>query len=183
LFYWDFDTYYSTKDWHEAGRFIRHNLAKYPDSGKEISHNNLAGRSPEVEVISVPSDSGQAQVVSKILEKSGMDGNDGDETAIVLADEELLMPVLHALPENLREINVTMGYPVNATPVFSLMQHLIMLQKNTGRHGGKTARYHYNDVLNVLQHQYISLRFPEDTRNIAQDIHARNRITIPEADL
>ena len=183
LFYWDYDSYYIRKDWHEAGRFMRRNLEKFPDSGKNINHGNLEGRSPEIEVISVPSDSGQAQVVSNILDQAAIHEAAGEETAIVLADEELLMPVLHALPDSLKEINVTMGYPVNATPVFSLIQHLIELQKNSGSKGRKTGYYFHEDVLKILQHQYISLRVPDDASRLVQDINARNRIYIPEKEL
>jgi CRISPR/Cas system-associated exonuclease Cas4 (RecB family) len=183
LFYWDFDTYYTSRDRHEAGRFIRSNLEKFPDSGTDICHTNMESHTPEVEVFSIPSDSGQAQVISKILAQSDIETSSGEETAIVLADEELLMPVLHALPEGLKEINVTMGYPVNATPVFSLIEHLINLQKNTGSPGGKGKKYYHEDVLKVLQHQYISLRYQEEAKDLVQDIHKKNRIYLPMGDL
>ena len=30
LFYWDYDEYYTTHEWHEAGYFIRDNCRRYP---------------------------------------------------------------------------------------------------------------------------------------------------------
>ncbi len=179
LFYWDYDKYYTEKEWHEAGRFIRKNLEKFPDSGRNITRSNLEGRSPAVDVFSVPSGSGQSQIVSRILQQEVPGTAGWEETAVVLADEELLMPLLHALPEGMEEINVTMGYPVTAAPVFSLVEHLISLQGNAGH--GKSGAYHFEDVLKILQHQYVSHQ--EDARELIQDMHSRNRIFIPESDL
>ncbi len=183
LFYWDFDNFYLENEMHEAGRFIRKNLDRYKDSGHRISHDNLLNAGKQIQVYSMPGDSGQAQLIHHILGQAQESEALGEETAIILADEELLIPVLHALPENLDAINVTMGFPVKAAPVFSLIEHLITLQRNTRERKNGIIRFYYPDVLAVLQHQYILMCEPADARAMVREIHEKNRIYVNTGDL
>jgi CRISPR/Cas system-associated exonuclease Cas4 (RecB family) len=183
LFYWDYDEYYLGNEMHEAGRFIRQNLSSFSDAGKDFNQMNLADSGKNLQVYSIPSDAGQAQIVHKILEEARVKTDLGEETAIVLADEELLIPVLNALPQDLKEINVTMGYPVSATPVFSLIEHLIALQRNIKGGKGKDIRFYYADVLPLIQHQYISLRQRKDAAGVVREIHEQNLIYLPPGKL
>jgi hypothetical protein len=183
MFYWDFDNFYLENEMHEAGRFIRMNLDRYKDSGHRISHDNLLNAGKQIQVYSMPGDSGQAQLIHHILGQAQESETLGEETAIILADEELLIPVLHALPENLDAINVTMGFPVKAAPVFSLIEHLITLQRNTREWKNGVIRFYYPDVLAVLQHQYILMCEPVDARAMVREIHEKNRIYVNTGDL
>ncbi len=183
LFYWDYDEYYLGNEMHEAGHFMRENLSRFKDSGKSFNQLNLTGTPKEITVYSIPSDAGQAQLVNTILEKTQKLAELGEETAIVLADEELLIPVLNALPPELSEINVTMGYPVSATPVFSLIEHLIALQRNLRESKGNDPRFYHEDVLPILQHQYISLREHGDSVSKVREIHEHNLIYINQSQL
>ena len=182
-FYWDFDNHYLENEMHEAGRFMRKNLGLYKDSGHGISHDNLRKPGKKIRVYSIPGDSGQAQLIPRILGRAGQEGTPGEETAIILADEALLMPVLHSLPENLEEINVTMGFPVRAAPVYSLIEHLIDLQRTfrAGKNG--SAMFHYHNVLAILQHQYVMMAEPGDVRELVNGIHEKNRIYIGTEEL
>lgn len=177
-FYWDYDEYYLGNEMHEAGRFMRENLSAFRDAGQAFNQQNLMASGKNIQVYSIPSDAGQAQIVHNILEKAGLEQESGEETAIVLADEELLIPVLNALPRKLTEINVTMGYPVRATPVFSLIEHLITMQRNIREDKGTETMFYYMDVLPVLQHQYITLRQRGDADDIVREIHGQNLIYI-----
>lgn len=178
MFYWDYDEYYLGNEMHEAGRFMRKNLSDFRDAGQAFNRKNLTVPGKNIQVYSIPSDAGQAQIVHSILEKAGLERESGVETAVVLADEELLIPVLNALPRQLTEINVTMGYPVRATPVFSLVEHLITLQRNIRSSKGGETMFYYMDVLPVLQHQYITLRQRADANTIVREIHGQNLIYI-----
>ncbi|MBL0104458.1 MAG: hypothetical protein IPP51_12320 [Bacteroidetes bacterium] len=74
---------------------------------------------------------GQAKYAGQLLDgiiKSG--SYIPERTAIVLPDEKLLFPVLYAIPEEAGDINVTMGYPLRQTPLFTLFDDFIALQKN-----------------------------------------------------
>jgi hypothetical protein len=183
LFYWDYDEHYLGNEIHEAGRFIRENLGNFRDDAAAFDHKNLVERTRDINVYSIPSDSGQAQLVHSILEKTLDNGSPGEETAIILADEELLIPVLNSLPGSLGEINVTMGYPISATPVFSLIEHVIEMQRNLRENPGGEVILYYKDVLPVLQHQYITLRQRLDSRELAVRINEQNQVYIKAGSL
>lgn len=63
-----------------------------------------------------------------------MSSEEALRTAVILPDEHLLIPVLNAIPEQIRRINVTMGYPLAGTPVASLIEYILALQKNVRLH-------------------------------------------------
>ncbi|MBR1872961.1 MAG: PD-(D/E)XK nuclease family protein [Bacteroidales bacterium] len=73
-------------------------------------------------VLSVPSSTGQASFIPQILK--GLEGS----TAIVLPDESLLVSVLNSIPEDIKDINVTMGYPLKGSAIASLLSQAASLQ-------------------------------------------------------
>ena len=185
LFYWDYDEYYMDST-HEAGHYIREYLKHYP--------NELAGLSPEdkkqlynnfsqkkdITYISASTENIQARYVNQWL-KSNLRYKEGKNVAIVLADEGLLQSVIHSLPTNkdLQEVsgydedekisyNITLGYPLQQTPFYSLLQQLIKLQGLGHPKHSDYYRLHY--VLMALRHpyaRYISVRH-QDLLNILE---------------
>ncbi len=179
LFYWDYDEYYM-KDNHEAGHYIREYLRHYPNELAEKPHQELReiydnlSNKKDITYISAATENIQARYVNQWLkEKHRYKG--GKSVAIVLADESLLQSVIHSLPTN-EEIkslpdytegdkityNVTLGYPLQQTPFYSLIQQLIKLQ-GIG-HPRHSDNYRLHHVLMVLRHpycQYISARYGE----------------------
>jgi len=133
-----------------------------------------------VEIIAVPSNSGQAKLLA------GLDGvfryNDPVRTAVVLPDESLLLPVLSSLPDKVTDINVTMGYPLRDNPVYGLVMHLISLQKNAIDDGGKCL-FHHNDVMALLQHNDLRGTRPEVAERIIRVIRERNLVYIEEKEI
>ena len=154
-FFWDYDNYYLERSSQEAGKFICKNLELGSESG--ISHDNLQNIK-SINVLSTSSNVAQCQCVVDILEsiaaKSG--GVLDKETAVVLTDENLLMPLLYALPEKFKvrretkgdrvverpAVNVTMGYPISATPLPSFIMAVTALQKSL-RIRGKAKKKRY----------------------------------------
>ncbi|GAH61992.1 unnamed protein product, partial [marine sediment metagenome] len=158
-FYWDYDEHYLVNQFHEAGFFIRKNLKKFPSPLRDFTFNNLTRIDKNIEIISVPSDVGQTKLINQVLQKiHNPDDIKYFNTAVVLADEHLLMPVLHSIPEEITEINVTMGYPVRNTPVFSLVKKIIELQQYIKTGSGGNFLFYYKQVLSILNHQYIASR-------------------------
>jgi hypothetical protein len=103
-------------------------------------------------------------------------------TAIVLPDEHLLIPVLNSIPESIRSINVTMGYPLAGTPIASLVEYILMLHKNV-RYIDRQAAFYFRDVLPVLNHRYILSTAPEVIPGLVKDVTQNNKIYIPSASL
>ena len=177
-FYWDYDQYYL--EGHEAGRFLRSNLAAFPSPDMGIDRD--FSKPKNIRFINTAYDIAQAKILPRLLDdlSSGQDGNP-DRTAIVLADEQLLLPVLNSLPEDLPSVNVTMGYPVNATPAFSFLLSLIQLQKNAREK--QAMQFYYKDVLAILNHQYMGVLRDERIEELSRHIHKHNKIYLAPEEL
>ncbi|MDR2232555.1 MAG: PD-(D/E)XK nuclease family protein, partial [Tannerella sp.] len=103
-------------------------------------------------------------------------------TAIVLPDEQLLIPVLHSIPEEITQINVTLGYPLSGAPIASLMESIFEIQQKVRRRDEKTLFYH-REVLAILNHPYISSACPDEIAALTGEITAHNKIFISAAEL
>ena len=161
-FYWNFDDYYM-KNHHESGHFIRQYLDKFPnelDNKNEKIYNHLA-QPKDIAYISAKTDTAQARFVSQWLLEEGKNRiADGRDTAIVLCDENLLQSVVHALPEEVKKVNITTGYPLAQSPFATLVNQLIALQ--TDGYDTKRKRFRQRYLDRVLRHPY-AIYFDFDT--------------------
>ncbi len=158
---WDIDHYYFKDERQEAGLFFREYAKRstfeksFVNAYPEATPSNLIGSSAKnVTVTAVPVGISQAKIVGQQLSVQMSSSTNFENTVIVLPEEHLLFPVLSALPEEIAKINVTMGYPLNNTPLYSLFEHLIALQINLKRSKG-TTYLPYRQVLGILKHPYI----------------------------
>lgn len=116
-FYFDYDGPYLSDPQNRASLFMEENLrdfhSRYPISQEEKYQD------PEITWVSVPSTIGEVHEVNRILSNIvSANCPDLTRTAVVLPDEQLLIPLLHAFPESVSKINVTMGYPLRATSLY-----------------------------------------------------------------
>lgn len=162
-FYWDYDQYYMDGN-NEAGHYIRQYLPYYPNELAEYPqqeiYNNMT-KNKDITYISAPTENIQARYVNSWLKENGR-YKMGRNVAIVLSDESLLQSVIHSLPQEVGSINITIGYPLQQTPFYSLIQQLIQLQGIGHSKQGDTYRLHY--VLIALRHpytRYISEKYTE----------------------
>jgi len=180
-FYWDYDSRWLRDPENRASYFASRNLKLFPS---QLKWDKEELGIPSIEVIGIPSGIGQAKhvynLLSELCKEEDEEGN--IRTAVVLPDESLLVPVLHAIPEHIRRINVTMGYPLSGTPVASLVNYVLALQKNV-RYVDRNPYFYYRDVLPVLNHRYISIAAPDVIYTLIQDISENNRIYISPASL
>lgn len=156
-FLWDYDSYYTEQKEQEAGLFLRKNLSDFKPS-LEISHNNFTKITKSFNAISTVSNAIQCKYVNTILHEISPELKFDKRTAIVLTDENLLVPLLHSLPAELQNnVNVTMGYPLRQTTAYSLIERLIELQKNCHKvkDDARCSFYHV-DAIGILMHPYIS---------------------------
>ncbi|MFH0757074.1 MAG: PD-(D/E)XK nuclease family protein [Bacteroidota bacterium] len=155
VFFWDYDHLYVDDPAQEAGRFIRDNLAAFPPPLDLESFRGME-KDKEIRIFELPTDVLQAKTVHRILEQDGREGiSECTDTAVVLCDEELLMPVLMSLPESMGEINVTMGYPLSITPVLGFVDALFRLQHNIRKCPDGSEVFYYKDVKSILLHPYM----------------------------
>ena len=182
-FYWDYASDKVTDPNNKASYFVERNLKNFPSQYPLPTEEKV---DTEIEVIGIPSGIGQAKQVYTLLnelcKEDEMSPEEALRTAIILPDEHLLIPVLNAIPEQIRRINVTMGYPLAGTPVASLMEYILALQKNV-RYVDRQPVFYFRDVLPILNHRYISSICPEIVNALVKDIAENNRIYISAADL
>lgn len=150
LFYWDYDNIYIDDDKHEAGRFMRRNLQRYPNALSADSFS-FPKEEKRIEVISTTSDSIQTRFASQWIEKNITQRE--VETAIILCNEGKLESILHAVPPVTENINITMGFPISHTPAYSLVQRIIDLQ-SSGYDSCKSC-FTMEAVHNILSHPYV----------------------------
>lgn len=138
-FCWDFSGEMISDPANKSSFFLRQNIETFPQAFKPDTEEELA--IPEINVLSVPSGIGMAKQIPSIL-GSVSDSAPGLETAIVLPDEGLLIPVLNSIPDDVSDLNVTMGYPMGASEFWSLMNDISSLQLHTRLKDGKWHFYH-----------------------------------------
>ncbi|GAO42277.1 PD-(D/E)XK nuclease family protein [Flavihumibacter petaseus] len=149
LFYFDADEYYIDDELQEAGRFLRRNLKLF---GNEIETGNaIRNKNKNVSYIPLEGDAAQVQVIANLLHQE-TGGVNPDQTAILLADEKQLMPLLSSLPESL-PVNITMGFPLQRSLVWSLISNLLELQRAYHQYGG--SRVHIEPLLAFLEHPWL----------------------------
>lgn len=175
-FYWDYASPKVRDKGNKASYFVEQNLRNFP-SQYPLEQDEESDT--QIEVIGIPSGIGQAKQVYALLEELCREnGMSSDEqalrTAVILPDEHLLVPVLSSIPQEIRRINVTMGYPLAGTPVASLMEYVLALQKNLRTVDGEPMFY-FRDVLPVLNHQYVSTADPKTVADMVKDIAENNR--------
>lgn len=169
MFYWDYDTFYLNKTPHEAGEFIRRNLRDFPSELPASFFDNL-NQPKEVTFIESPTENGQVRYLPQWIRENLT--SQEKETAVVLCNEALLQPVLHALPDNVKHINITMGFPLSQTPAYSFVNALMEL--HTSGYNPNNGRYLFAEVISVLKHPYTRQLSPE-AEKLEQNLTRDNR--------
>ncbi len=182
-FFWDCDDYYMRDRHQEAGLFVRENIARYGQAVGFRNRTDNFARPKEVTAVSVPSGALQckyaADFLRSVVERQGYVGR---ETAIVLTDESLLVPLLYSLPEQAGEINVTMGYPLRQTLAYSFVERLLKLQTHVREKGGEAAFYHA-DVTGILSHPFVMELESDEAGRLHEEIVKRSRIYVGASEL
>lgn len=150
-FYWDYEAEFVQDNTNKASIYMAENVTLFPS---ELQINPQETPEKYVEAIAVPSSVGQAKHVHQILEQLGAD-TVGTETAVVLSNENILLPMLYSLPDAVGKVNITMGYPLLFTPIKELIDSLLQLQKSATTNGKGATFFYYKMVVSLLSHRYI----------------------------
>ncbi|MGN0186964.1 MAG: PD-(D/E)XK nuclease family protein [Paludibacteraceae bacterium] len=175
-YYFDYQSPEITKAGNVAGQFVKEN-GQFRSLFELDAPQEPAER--HIELIATPSDIGQTKQVYRILDELQRENSENTNlrTVVVLPNERLLVPMLYAIPDAIATVNVTMGYPLSLTPIATLMEQLIILQRNKRGHGGETLFYHKH-VLAILNHPYVCQQQPVAVRNLVKRITAENLFLI-----
>lgn len=177
-FFWDYDERFIEDKTQEAGKFIRDNIIEFPMPEDFILDKDT--RKPKVHIYSVPGQIVQSQIINQ--KESYIKENKEiafDDSAYVLADENLLIPVVSALSSKCDKINITMGYPLIKTPIYSLLKLLIELQNNSKKQD-KEDVFYSGTVISILKHQLIA---GEMSKDMVSEIYKQNKVYIKKSEL
>jgi len=184
-FYWDYDeSYISESVSNSAGYFLRENIRIYgndmPPDWSFRTYLSSGDQKIIRQIIDSSSDVAQVKLVPDLLkELPKLTSENAHQTAVVLADENLLIPMLSSLPEDIGDVNITMGYPLRQTRIYTLVRNLMDLQRNAVVTGGKTW-FRYCDVTGVLRNSLISSFVNGSSEKLIANITNANLITVPQ---
>ncbi|WP_103069179.1 PD-(D/E)XK nuclease family protein [Aquimarina sediminis] len=143
--YWDADRFFVENTYHEASLFLRmyKNQWEYFKTKPFQWVQDNFSKEKDISLIGVPKNIGQAKSISQIL--TSIPKSDIEKTALVLADESLLQPLLNSLPNTVEALNITMGLPLKEVPIAAFFEQLFNLHKNYNHKG-----FYYKSVLEIL---------------------------------
>ncbi|MBO4803534.1 MAG: PD-(D/E)XK nuclease family protein [Muribaculaceae bacterium] len=144
----------------------------------------VKGHEPQLRVMAVPSNVGQAkQAVDELIHMKALGGKSmlGIETAIVLPDEGLLVPLLHSI-HGVERLNVTLGYPLRSSGIVSLMHIVARMHYQASPEQGVWT-YYREDVKDILSHPLIKTYFTGEALAMSVELSRTNRFRVPARDL
>ena len=171
-FCWDFSSDEIKDPANRSSFFLSQNVAEFPQA---FTTDPDGLPRPVVNVVACPSSVGQAKILPSVLpEKADI------RTAIVLPDEGLLVPVLNSIPEEIRDVNVTMGYPMKGCEFEALLNNVEALQLNLREKDGKTLFYH-KYVWGIFSNSLVRSSVSETGAEIIRRIRSEARYFIDSA--
>ena len=176
LIFWDIDKTLISSDFNNSSFFIKSyfkNWNYYKSNKKELVSDEYQ-KEKEISVLGSAKSITQLKFIGSLIQK--MSKEEQNKTAIILADENLLIPMLNSLPSTLGNVNVTMGYPIENTTTNSLFKSLFKL------HYSKRKEFYYKDVISIIQNELLDSFFDENV-NILELVKKNNLIYISAKDL
>ncbi len=179
--YWDADDYYLLDPRQEAGRFLREYISSNTFGPLNWIGDSLRTGEKSVSVIGVPGNVGQAKLAGELIRDLIRKKGTANGIALVLVDEGLLLPVLNSIPSETGDFNVTMGFPLKQTPVFSLIDIVLTLfadakrfaQQLPGAQPGAEPvwRFYYKDIQRFLSHPFMISALKDNGSQTAKPDH------------
>lgn len=159
-FYWDIASPVFRDPDNSAAGFMKRYSREFPSLYDCVE--NLE-RYPEIHIIGVPSRAAQSQIVGQLvaaehpldIEEDSVHSADAlRHTAVILPDERLALPVVSAIPEQIKPLNITMGYKLRNSPVWGLTRAIVSLHLR-GRKDRDGYAFFNEDVRRILSHPLL----------------------------
>ena len=146
LIYWDIDQSFFSNPIHDAGLFTRAHKANWTYFTKQPFNwlTDYYSKEKHISVIGAPKNIGQIKYIGELLDRIQNKNASLKNTAIVLGDENLLMPLLNSIPNQIDTLNITMGLPLRLIPLTSLFEALFKIHKTTSQ------TLYYKDVIAMI---------------------------------
>lgn len=173
-----------------AGRFVAFNRRRFPEPEWIriwLAKSDTSRITPEIRTIAAPSKSIQIKLasaeISSLHKKIGDSSFERARVAMILPDESLLLPLLHSIPEDINDVNLTMGYPLRLTSVTSFLSLLRRLQ-TIRRDSKKYQGYIFEEVRNLLAHPFAQTIIGSDRiHSFCEKFESRHISVVRSTDL
>jgi ATP-dependent helicase/nuclease subunit B len=171
---WDADRYYMENHNHEAGLFLRKYRSRWNLNDFSFTGDHFSIHKKNINIYGVAKNVNQAKLAANILKTLPFEDIPLQQTAIVLANEDLLLPVLNSIPDEVGKINITMGYPIRKTTIYGLFDalfqmHITTLRMKTARPDQKTAFY-FKDLARFFRHPAIMVLMQSQRSSMAPEV-------------
>ncbi|MFP4844470.1 PD-(D/E)XK nuclease family protein [Winogradskyella sp. PE311] len=181
--YWDTDKTFINDTTHDAGLFVRQHRSKWNYFNQNpFSWPKTYYQEPKnIQTIGVPKLVGQAKYIGQLLSTIKQTNKNLKSVAVVLGEENLLIPVLNSIPKEITKLNVTMGLPLKFVPLASLFEQLFSIHKKD------SSNLYYKDVIGIISHPSIyplfETKFENKSSDIVSHIQRNNLVYIKVSDL
>lgn len=168
----------------EPGKFIRSYHESWAREGLDSRLIFPSPRTQTIHLIGAPQNIGQARYLGKILHDLTEHApvTDWSSQAVVLAEEQLLFPVLEVLPTAAQFPNVTMGYPLRQTHIYHLVDSIISMMGNRISDPERGWLIGYNDIETLYRHPYLQQLYPAG-EEVLRTMAKANAIVCPVHEL
>lgn len=180
-FYWDYTPSFVEDEMHQAGFFLRENIRQFPPPTSWQEHEKEA-QNNNIQVFATGSDIAQVKLAGKSLQELSQEKEINEETALILADESLLPQVLYALPVDMPNVNITMGFPLFLSQAYSFMDALFTLQQFQKKHENEVY-YYFKHGIHVLQHPFVLHAHQDEIEKFIQEMKQQNQVYISVAEI
>jgi hypothetical protein len=166
--YWDIDKAFIDDAIHDAGLFTRQHRKQwnYFETQPFNWVSNHYNEPKNIQAIGIPKLVGQAKYIGQLLEELTEKETNLSNIAVVLGEEQLLLPVLNSIPKNITKLNVTMGLPLQFVPLASFFEQLFTVHKHNPK------QFYYKDVIGLLSHPSVYPLFETTPTNASSAIVA-----------
>ncbi|WP_452597431.1 PD-(D/E)XK nuclease family protein [Pontimicrobium sp. MEBiC01747] len=181
--FWDIDEAFLNNPIHDAALFTRKHKTNWKHFNKHPFNwiTNHYTKDKNISIYGIPKNIGQAKTVGSLLKTISKNNPSLKNTAVVLGEESLLIPIINSIPKDVEALNITMGFPLNSIPLASLFELLFTIQKKG------VENYYYKDVISILSHQFIKPLFSTKTINVAsiiiENIQKNNLVYLTISDI
>ncbi|MBR5324035.1 MAG: PD-(D/E)XK nuclease family protein [Muribaculaceae bacterium] len=182
-FYWDYNLPMQNDIYSISAVSMAQNKERYPS--KYQLNEQKADKLPDIELVAIPSNIGQTKYAGEIINNIQKQNGALDivNTVVVLPDEKLLMPMLHSIPTSVESVNVTMGYPLSETPLFSLFRAIFDMLNRTKQDDDGNVKYYHQNVLSLLSQPYIRAIHKDAVEKFTNEIKSNNLVYIVDANI
>ena len=176
-FCWDFVSEAVRDPRNKSSVFMRENVRVFPNAFP-VDPDGIG--KPSFHVVSVPSSVGQAKIAPEILARCH--AGDPVETAFILPDETLLLPLLNSIPPEYAHINVTMGCPLTGGAVYSLVSSVAAMQQRLREKAGSWHFYH-REVRSIFSNSLFRAVLTPEEEKVVREVKTQAKYYIPQGDL